>query len=226
MLDAVLFDLDGTLIDSAAVTAAAIIETLADFGCCVTLEQIQANGGRALRGWFTGDLDLAPDVAEAAYWRYVDTMTARAAISSPMPGAGPLLEALQRRGVPMALVTNRLTRIVLPIIQAAGWSGYFTVIVGQETAARTKPAPDPALYALEALGVPAGRAALIGDSEAGIRCGASAGIGLLIGLADERVAPTLTEAGVTHICRTLDEVRNILLSMIAIASAPSRSRLP
>jgi len=71
-VEAVLFDLDGTLVDSAAMTAAAIIETLASFGGSVTVEQIRANGGRPLRSWFTAQLALAPELAEAAYWRYVE----------------------------------------------------------------------------------------------------------------------------------------------------------
>jgi HAD superfamily hydrolase (TIGR01509 family) len=212
-IHAVLFDLDDTLVDTAALTTAAIIETLATAGCVVAPEQIDQHRttGRPLRGWFTDDLGLPIAVAEAAYWSYVETIKSRAALTNPMAGADVLLKRLHATGMPMAIVTTRLLEIALPIVSAAGWLDYFRLIVGQETAARPKPAPDPALHALEALGVDPARAAFIGDTESDMLCGAAAGIGLLIGLAGERPTDALYAAGAMHVCTSLAEIGGLLL---------------
>jgi HAD superfamily hydrolase (TIGR01549 family) len=207
----VLFDLDGTLVDTAEMTATTIIETLAGFGCRVTVEQVRANGGRPLRGWFSDELSLPADIADAAYWRYVDTITERAGLSVPLSGAFELLVQLKSHGIPIAVVTNRLTRIALPIISAAGWEQLIDAVVGQETAPRTKPAPDPAQHALAAIGVSAGNAAYIGDTEADMACAAAAGIAIRIGLAGETSADLLSAAGATHIARSLEAAAAALL---------------
>jgi HAD superfamily hydrolase (TIGR01549 family) len=208
----VLFDLDGTLVDTAEQTQAAIIETLAAFDRRVTVEQIRANGGSPLRGWFSNALGLSPDTAEKAYRAYVELIKSRASLARPMAGAEELLVALRERRMPLAVVTNRLTEIALPILEAAGWLGSFAAIVGQEVAARTKPSADPAIYALESLEVEARDAAFVGDSEADMACGAAAGIRLLIGLEGETPALALRNAGATHVCANLIEVQALLAS--------------
>jgi HAD superfamily hydrolase (TIGR01509 family) len=213
--------LDDTLVDTAATTHSAIIETLTAVDCAVTAEQINAHRitGLPLRAWFTGELGLPMTVAEAAYWAYVETIKSRAAESSPMPGAEALLMRLHAAGVPMAIVTTRLLEIALPIVTAAGWTNYFRLVVGQDTAARPKPSPDPALHALEALGVTPARAALVGDSEGDMICGTAAGVGLLIGLIGGCSGETLQTAGATHVCSTLQEVEELLFDDCGFTSS-------
>jgi HAD superfamily hydrolase (TIGR01509 family) len=210
---AVLFDLDGTLVDSEKATTAAIIETLARFGCHVTADQIAANAGGPLLAWFANTLGLNADVAHTAYWQYVETIKARADLVIPAPGASQLLERLQRQRIPMAVVTNRLTQIAFPIIEAACWTDLFQVVVGQETAAKPKPAPDPALFALSTLSVRPEHAAYVGDTAADMLCAVAAGLTTIIGVhpsASARAA--LLDTGATHICESLGEVQTLLLS--------------
>ncbi len=214
---AVLFDLDGTLIDSAAVTAAAIGETLAAFGRTISVAQVVAamGTGLPLRRWFMEDLRLAESEAEAVYRRYVRTIIARADLVQPMPGAGELLHALKERARPIAVVTTRLVEIAQPMIAAAGWTNYFALIVGQDTAARPKPAPDPALYALQALGAAPGRSAFVGDTESDMRCGRDAGLAMVIGLTGVCSPEALHAAGATYLCAGLPEVQALLAGGLA-----------
>jgi HAD superfamily hydrolase (TIGR01509 family) len=209
---AVLFDLDGTLIDSTAVTAAAIGETLAAFGRTIDRAEVVAamGTGLPLRRWFMEDLGLAEGEAEAAYRRYVRTIIARAGLVQPMPGAGDLLRALNSRAVPMAVVTTRLGEIAQPMLAAAGWTGYFTLIVGQDTAARPKPAPEPALFALNALGAAPERSAFVGDTVSDMRCGRDAGLAVVIGLTGVCSEEALRAAGATHVCAGLSAVQALL----------------
>ena len=209
---AVLFDLDGTLIDSTPVTAAAIGETLAAFGRTISVAEVAAamGTGLPLRRWFMEGLGLEEDEAEAAYHHYVDTIVARAGLVQPMPGAVDLLRALNGRAVPMAVVTTRLVQIAQPMIAAVGWTDYFALIVGQETAARPKPAPDPALFALDALGAARERSAFIGDTESDMRCGRDAGLATVIGLTGVCSREALLAAGATYVCAGLAEVQTLL----------------
>ena len=149
----------------------------------------------------------------------MEMIKSRASHSNPMAGAGALLMRLHAARVPMAIVTTRLLEIALPIIVGARWTDYFGVVVGQDTAARPKPSPDPALHALEALGVTPERAALVGDSEGDMICGATAGVRLLIGLAGGCSPATLQAAGATHVCSNLVEVEALLFDGCGFTSS-------
>jgi phosphoglycolate phosphatase-like HAD superfamily hydrolase len=151
-MEAVLFDLDGTLIDSAEPTAAALMDAVASTGKTLTRRQLAAHTGGPLRDWLATQLQIPSAGVEALYRDYVERIKARAGQMVALDGAGSLLCRLHAAAVPLAIVTTRLLEIAIPIVEAQGWSGYFQLIVGQETAPRPKPAPDPALYALEAPG--------------------------------------------------------------------------
>jgi len=209
-MDAVLFDLDGTLIDTAELTSAAIIESAATAGHELTLQQLAEHTGGPLREWLAARLALTPDAVDTLYWDYVQRIKSRADQMLALDGADSLLRRLDAGGVSMAIVTTRLLEIALPILAAQGWSRYFQVVVGQETAARPKPAADPALYALQVLGIPPVGSAFVGDTEADIYCAREAGIGMVMGLAGTRPAGALAAAGATQVCSSLAEVEALL----------------
>lgn len=212
-VEAVLFDLDGTLLDTEGQIARAVVETLAGFGYAVAEAQIHRIAGRTLRDWFTSDLGMTPARAETVYQAYVQrTLDSYAPLASPMPFAEDLLETLGRRGIPLAIVTTREIQVAHALLAALGWADRFGVVVGQRTAARPKPAPEPATFALRALGTPPERAVMVGNTEADIVCGAAAGVPLLVGVLGERTAEALFAAGATHVCRGLIEVGALLLA--------------
>jgi len=136
---AVLFDLDGTLIDSAPGLAAAVNDTLATLGLPqVDLTQVRQWIGdgmpRLLKRALTHDQTAEPEAALyarawplflAAYDRHLDTG------SVLYPGAAAILARLAVRGIALGCVTNKLERFTHSILQHLGISDYFGVIVGR-----------------------------------------------------------------------------------------------
>lgn len=100
------------------------------------------------------------------------------------PGSLALMDALEARGVPMAVVSS--SRNARPVLEAAGLTARFACVVDGVVAADAglpgKPAPDTFLRAAERLGVPAGRAAVFEDAVAGVEAGARGGFGLVVGV--------------------------------------------
>jgi HAD superfamily hydrolase (TIGR01509 family) len=208
---AVLFDLDGTLVDTADLTATALVEAAAAAGWVFKPSQLAAHTGEPLREWLLSQFALSADDVELLYRNYVERKKARAESVAPIAGADRLLRRLHARRMPLGVVTTSLLEIALSIIEAQDWSAYFGVVVGQETAARPKPAADPAIYALKSLGVTARSSVFVGDTEADIHCARDAGIGMVVALAGTRPAAALEAAGAKFVCASLTEVETLLL---------------
>jgi len=169
---AVLFDLDGTLIDSAVGIAEAVNRTLLDLGHA-------AQNEATVRGWI-GDgarlllrraLDHAgstlPDGEgfEAAYallMRHYGDSLPRQAVA--YPGVDEALRALGDRGVRVALCTNKPARFIDPLLQALDWQQRFEAIVGGDTLPERKPDARPLLHIAEGFGLAPGDCLMVGDS--------------------------------------------------------------
>jgi phosphoglycolate phosphatase len=129
----------------------------------------------------------------------------------PLPGAVALLDALRARGIPLAVVTNKIERGAHEQIAAMGWTDRFEAIVGADSAARSKPYPEPALLALERLGMAPEDAAFVGDTGADMECATAAGIPVRIGIVRVRTPEAMRAAGATHCAAHLDEAAPVLL---------------
>jgi HAD superfamily hydrolase (TIGR01509 family) len=211
-LQAVLFDLDGTLIDTETQTRAAVTDLLHRAGYAVTPEQVRNIAGRTMPDWLRDELRIPRQEAGALYDAYRQgAAMAIAASAKPLPHSQALIDALVAVDVGIAIVTTRLMESVEIALKSVGWSNRFQTVVAQQSAPRPKPAPDPALFALEALGVLPANAVMIGDSEADMTCASKARLNMVIGLDVTRPAAALRDAGATHVCNDLDEVRTLLL---------------
>lgn len=180
---AVLFDLDGTLVDTAPGLAAAVNDTLTALGMPpVGLAQVRlwiGNGmPRLLKHALTQDLTAEPDEALyacawplflAAYDRHLD------AGSILYPGAAATLARLAAQGIALGCVTNKLERFTHPILQHLGIADHFGVVIGGDTLATRKPDPAPVRHALAQLGATPEQALLVGDSATDIQAGRAAG---------------------------------------------------
>lgn len=209
----VLFDLDGTLTDSEGQVAAAIAATLRTFGHTVTADQAIAVLGPPLRPMLealTGET-LSDADEQAMRTEYLRHYHATLGQVRPLPGAVTLLDALAAAGVPLAVVTNKREDSAHDQVAAMGWAERFATVIGADTAAAAKPAPDPALEALRRLGLSAPEVAFVGDMEADMACARAAGIPLRIGLIMVRAADVLNAAGATAVCPDLHGVRRLLL---------------
>ena len=208
---AVLFDLDGTLLDSLGGMSEALAETLAAHGHRVSVreafEALDHSIPRAiatLSGRPPGEAArLAGDYRALYYERYYDRV-------EPLPGADALLSALASGGVPLALVTNRRERYAHLVLAHHRWAAHLPVVVGRDTARAPKPDPAPVLLALSRLGVPAGDAVFVGDTCEDMASARAAGVGVVVGLTHIRGAEALRAAGATHVAPGLPAVGALL----------------
>lgn len=180
-LDAVLWDLDGTLIDSEPAWMAAEHRLAADFGVPWTDEDVLAMVGIDLwdgaRRFVARGVDLEE---EAIVARLTHEVLSDLADHMPFrPGAKALLAELKRAGIPTALVTMSTRSVVDAVVPALqndlGVPPFEATIAGDEVA-RGKPHPDPYLDALTALGARATRSVAIEDSFPGSSSALAAGL--------------------------------------------------
>lgn len=179
--EAVLFDLDGTLIDSVPDIAAAVNELLAtEDRKALSVDEVRSmvgNGVRALvqRAFAARDMMLEGNVLSAMHDRmmgiYAMHLTGRTTL---IPGAKELVEAYARAGVKIAVVTNKPEAFSRAILAHFGLSESVQVIVGGDTGPARKPAPDMLIHALTELGVGTHRALMVGDSPADIEAARAA----------------------------------------------------
>jgi HAD superfamily hydrolase (TIGR01509 family) len=178
---AVVFDLDGVLVDSEAIWAAAEEATVTSLGGDYTPELRAALHGRGARdgGWIVAELlrrDDGDDIGKAVLDHALAALEREA---RPVDGADTLVDQLRGR-IPIAVASNSSRELVVTALRGAGL-GEFDAIVAAEDVAQAKPAPDAYVEACRRLGVDPGRAAAIEDSPAGATAAKAAGM-LVIGL--------------------------------------------
>jgi HAD superfamily hydrolase (TIGR01509 family) len=175
MFDAVIFDLDGTLVDTERLIHAAGIEAFAEQGVAVDPAFLHGLIGKddvtgmSLISAAYPHLDMATfDLASRAA---VDRLLA---LGLPLkPGALDLLAAL---GQPRAIATSSTRRQADRKLAKSGLAGHFAHVIVFEDVARPKPAPDPYLLAAARLGVRPGRCVAFEDSETGAASARAAGM--------------------------------------------------
>lgn len=177
----VMFDLDGTLADTADDLAAAMNAALEADGLAPApadaVRHLVGHGARAMltRGYEIAAGEAADDpTLDRALKLFLEHYEANIAVHTrPYDGAVSLLDALRAAGAATAICTNKRERLATVLIAALGLSDRFDVIVGADTAAAPKPDAAPLRHCLAATG--AQRGVLIGDSDTDIRAGLAAG---------------------------------------------------
>jgi phosphoglycolate phosphatase len=179
-LAAVLFDLDGTLVDTAPDLIGALDEMRADAGLPMLGASLPAalaaRGGRGLLALGFPDDPDAPERLLPEYLRRYRARLLRA--SMPYPGIEALLDELAGRGVALAVVTNKPETLARELIEGLGWQDRFRALVGGDTLPVRKPDPAPLLHALAQLGCAPALAAMVGDDRRDIEAGERAACGL------------------------------------------------
>ena len=184
---AIIFDLDGTLVDSAPDLADALNSVLRREGLREqTLDAVKGMvgaGARVLiqRGFAANGTALSEPEAERLLPAFLADYRARATAKTRlMPGARQLLTELVAAGVGLGLCTNKPEDITRQILGDLAVAVHFGSIVGGDTTPAKKPDPRPLLHALEELGCPAGEALMVGDSAADAGAARAAGTGLAL----------------------------------------------
>jgi N-acetyl-D-muramate 6-phosphate phosphatase len=180
-IDAVLFDLDGTLIDSAPDLGAAADKMRTDRGLpSLPAARYRPMAGAGARGMLGVAFDITPDhpdydtLREEFFVNYESCMTQR---TYAFDGVGPLIEALVSRPVPWGVVTNKAKRFTEPLTQAMALFASAATVVSGDTTPHAKPHPAPLLEAARRLGIAPQRCLYVGDDERDIVAGHAAGMG-------------------------------------------------
>lgn len=174
---ALLFDLDGTLVDSAPDIADALNQTLSLLGRPQVAEaRVRGwigDGGRALLAKALED-DAMAAVAWPTFEITYEALCGRR--SRVHDGVPQMLARWRSAGAALAVLTNKERRFTLKLLGALGLDDAFDVVVAGDTLAVKKPDPRVAQHALSLLGVAAADALLVGDSVVDVRCGRAAGL--------------------------------------------------
>jgi HAD superfamily hydrolase (TIGR01509 family) len=209
---AVLFDLDGTLVDSLPTIGAAMSAALKEFGHHIDVATIIPQIGApmpVLAAELTGaSEDEAEQINERYLSLYYDDFIQK---TKPFDGATELLDRLSAAGVALGVVTNKNEHGAHMMVEIQGWKPTFDVVVGRDTTARPKPWPDGTLHGLQVLGASPEQAALVGDTEFDMGAGRDAELRYNLGMLGARDEARLREAGATHVFETLPAVGDLLL---------------
>jgi len=168
----ILFDLDGTMVDSAPDLAYCVDSLLPDLG-------LPQRGEAAIRLWIgngierllhralTNDLDgiAAPSLFNAALPKFLDLYAVNIDIRSRIyPGVEDGLRELQALGISLACVTNKMGRFARPLLQQLQLAQYFPLVVTGDNLPEKKPSPVPLLYAANYFRTPVEYCLMVGDS--------------------------------------------------------------
>lgn len=176
----VVFDLDGTLIDSVPDLAAAVDGALRD----MALPEV---GEAAVRDWVgngsrklveralhaVGAQDMELEAAHETFLRHYQQAPCQ--LTYVYPGVRDALEALAARDMMLGLVTNKPTAFIAPILECLGLSQYFVVMLGGDALPTKKPDPAPLLHLAERLEVVPSACLMVGDSRHDVEAGRRAG---------------------------------------------------
>ena len=175
-----LFDLDGTLIDTAPDLTFALNHALAEFGFAGVDVAVARNwvgqGARSALERAVAHRNVPTDAVDAMLASFLDCYRNHIAVeSAPYADVEATLAALAERGAKLAVVTNKRGELTSKLLAEIGFAGHFEAVVAGDATPRPKPAPDPALAACEALGLGVDEVLLVGDSLADVGCARAAG---------------------------------------------------
>jgi phosphoglycolate phosphatase len=209
---AVLFDLDGTIIDTAQDLAAAANRMLGDLGRAPLDEEairdyigkgvvnlvhrcVEATGG--------GGEDERRRALEVFERHYVAGIADR---SRPYPGVVEGLAALERAGIVMGVVTNKAGRFTEPLLELTGLRRFFGVVVSGDTVERKKPHADPVLFAAAKLGASPGETLMVGDSLNDVLSARAAGCRVVVVPYGYREGLAVEDLGADRVVSSVEEV--------------------
>ena len=179
-VEAILFDLDGTLIDSAPDLAGATNEMRAVRGLpplsYCALRPVVGSGARGMIGMAFGigasDSEFAA-LRDEFFARYESRLLRETQL---FDGIGALLDRLDAARVPWAVVTNKIARFTVPIVDALGLRQRAAAVISGDTTAFSKPHPAPLVEAARRMQVPPGACAYVGDDLRDVVAGRAAGM--------------------------------------------------
>ena len=210
-LPAVLFDLDGTLIDTIELILSSARHAFEGWpgGTPTDAEWVRGIGTplvHQLRGYAANEEEVA--LLLERYRRYQSEHHDR--LTRCYDGVPDVIAGLAARGHPLAIVTSKATPIANQSLRFVGIDRYFPVIVGYDDTDRHKPDPEPVRVALTRLGVTANQAVFVGDSPHAIHAGNAAGVVTVAATWGPFHRETLAAAGPNHFIGCMGDLPGVL----------------
>ncbi|WP_010098470.1 pyrophosphatase PpaX [Ornithinibacillus scapharcae] len=170
----ILFDLDGTLIDTNELINESFIHTFKHFGLDYTPEEILAFNGPPLKETFE-NIDL--DKAEAMITTYrKHNLAHHDSYVKAFPHVKETLEMLKQQGIKMGIVTTKMRSTAIRGMKVTGIDSYFDTIIALDNVTHAKPHPEPVLKAMEHLDALPEKTLMVGDNHHDIESGHNAGV--------------------------------------------------
>ena len=178
-IQAIFFDLDGTLVDSAADLIAAMNRLRAELGEApadsTAVGEVVSKGGRAMLRRGFPDADEAR--IEALLPRFLQLYSEDIAVHTrPYPGIDAVLSDLERRGIRWGIVTNKPGHLARAVVAELALDSRSAALVSGDCLAQRKPDPAQLLHACALVGVTAMRSVYVGDDARDIEAGHRAGM--------------------------------------------------
>ena len=183
-VSAVLFDLDGTLADTAGDLASAVNRVRADQGLTpLPLDTLRPHASHGARGLLGAGLGITRESAsfEALRDAFLDYYAAALCEHTRLfDGADAVLAEIERRGLRWGIVTNKAARFTLPLLDRLALAPRASAIICGDTTPQPKPHPAPLIAAAVALSLDATDCVYVGDAERDIAAGNAAGMKTLV----------------------------------------------
>ncbi|MEG0741524.1 MAG: HAD-IIIA family hydrolase [Clostridia bacterium] len=214
--DAVIFDLDGTLLDTLEDLTAATNHAMRENGYPEhTPEEVRYFVGNGIGRLLRRALPPEADGDEAVYEEALQAFTAYYAqhhndTTAPYPGVVALLRTLKASGVRLAIVSNKNAPNVRALAEEY-FDGLVSFAVGEQAGVRRKPHPDMVLRVMEAWGCDPKRTLYVGDSDVDVQTAQNAGIDCAAVLWGFRAEHELRRAGATVLIRMPEELSALVL---------------
>ena len=194
---AALFDLDGTLLDTAPDLAAALNVLLAEeqrepLPLATIRPQVSTGAIAVVRTGFPG-VDVGSAEFEALRLRFLDHYRAALAVHTRLfPGFESVLATIESQALPWGIITNKAAWLTEPLLDELGLLARAACVVSGDTLAVRKPHPQPLLLAAERIGVPVADCVYVGDALRDVQAARAAGmvpLGARYGYLNESEAP-------------------------------------
>jgi phosphoglycolate phosphatase len=202
----IVFDLDGTLVDTAPDLVAATNHVLDHVGLppvdAVSLRPYIGHGARVMIERATATAKLSEAEHERLLQRFLDYYSANIAVDSrPFDGAVEALEQFTAAGAKLAVCTNKREAMSRLLLDTLDLSRFFAAIAGRDTFAQSKPHPEHLLRTIDAAGGDARRAVMVGDSNVDIATAKAAHVPVIavsFGYTDTPIETFAPDAVIDH----------------------------
>ena len=208
MIDTILFDLDGTIVDTNELIIASFMHVM---NHSLTREEIIPHMGTTLEQQlrtFSGEEDVAPLVkAYREYnWQHHDEMVA------PFPEVNEVLARLHAEGIKLGVVTTKIRATTTRVLGLFQLDQYMQTIVTLDDVEHPKPDAEPIRKALEALGSSPERTLMVGDSPADLKSATAAGVQSAAVAWSLKGEQELSKYNPTHVIHRMSDLYSLVLA--------------